>query len=144
MDGDGEREHRSISGCGPALAVAHTAKCQECGRTRYFRSAEAAANAAPAGRICRARIRQAAAGAQNAIKPDQYAKAIELIEDGGIVRTSRDGMFAATASDGTTVYVVDVTHQTCGCKAGQHGRYCYHLAAAQILTEAAAIRRRAA
>ncbi len=117
-----------------------TVKCQECGRTRRFRSAEAAANAAPAGRICRARIRQAAAEAQAAMKPDQHAKAVELIEDGGIVRTSRHAVFAATASDGTTVYVTDVTYQTCTCKAGQLGRRCYHLAAAEILTAARARR----
>lgn len=120
----------------------HTAKCQQCGRTRRFRSAAAAANAAPNGRVCAAKVRMIAAAVELPCKPEQHAKAVELIEDGGIVRTSRPGVFAVSSSDGSTVYVTDATTRTCSCKAGQNGRYCYHLGAAEILT--AASTRRAA
>lgn len=122
---------------------AHTAKCQSCGRTRRFRTAEAAASAAPAGRICRARARDAAAAAEGNVKPGQHAKAVELIEDGGIVRTSRPGVYAATSSDGTAIYVVDTSAGTCTCKAGQNDLFCYHLHAALILHAAIPARRAA-
>jgi SWIM zinc finger len=111
----------------------HTAKCLACGRTRHFRSAAAATTAGPNGRVCAAKVRNAAAVVELPCKPEQHAKAVELIEDGGIVRTSRPGVFAASSSDGSTVYVTDTGAGTCSCKAGQNGRYCYHLGAAEIL-----------
>jgi SWIM zinc finger len=120
----------------------HTAKCLNCGRVRHFRSAAAAAKAAPSGRICAARIRNVAAVVELPCKPEQHAKALELIEDGGIVRTSRPGVFAVSSSDGSTVYVTDANAGTCSCAGGQHGRYCYHLASAEILV-VASIRRAA-
>jgi hypothetical protein len=90
------------------------------------------------GRTCQAKVRKAAAAAEAVVKPEQHAKAVELIEDGGIVHLSRPGIFAAASSDGTTTYVVDTIAATCSCKAGLNGRYCYHVAAAQILTTATA------
>jgi hypothetical protein len=90
--------------------------------------------AAGRGPVCRARVRKAAADLQAALKPEQHAKMLELIEDGGIQRTSRPGVYAATSSDGSTVYVTDATAGTCTCKAGEAGRRCYHVAAAQLLT----------
>ena len=118
-----------------------TVKCQTCGRTRYFRSAAGALAAQPSGRVCRAKTRHLVTAVAEAMKPEQHAKMAELIEDGGIVPVSRPGVYAATSSDGTTVYVVDVNAGTCTCKAGQNGRDCYHLAAALILS--AAIRKAA-
>jgi len=121
----------------------HTAKCQQCGRTRRFRSAEAAAAAQPSGRVCRAKARTLVAAVRDAMKPEQHAKMAELIEDGGIVPVSRPGVYAATSSDGSTVYVVDVNAATCTCKAGQNGRDCYHLHAAMVLNAAIPARRAA-
>jgi hypothetical protein len=70
------------------------------------------------------------------MKPEQHAKMAELIEDGGIIPTSRPGVYAAASSDGSTVYVTDVKAAGCTCKAGQNGRDCYHLAAALVLDAA--------
>jgi SWIM zinc finger len=114
----------------------HTAKCQTCGRVRRFSSAAALASAAPSGRICRAKTRHLVAIVADAMKPEAHAKMTELIEDGGIVPVSRPGVYAATSSDGSTVYVVSVNDGTCTCKAGQNGRDCYHLSAALVLDAA--------
>jgi hypothetical protein len=114
----------------------HTAKCQTCGRIRRFSSAAALASAPASGRICRTKIRRTVAIVADAMKPEQHAKMTELIEDGGIVPVSRPGVYAATSSDGSTVYVVNVNESTCTCKAGQNGRDCYHLAAALVLDAA--------
>lgn len=122
MDATGEHDHCLRPGCGRKLT-------------------NPASRRAGYGPVCKRRIRQAVTSA--VAKDEQLAKAVELIEDGGIVPVSRPGVFAAASSDGTTIYVVDVNAGTCTCPAGQHGRYCYHLAAAQILT-AATLRRRAA
>jgi hypothetical protein len=112
--------------------------CQDCGR-RIWAPASVAVRR---GSGCRAKVRKAAKTVD--AKPEQIAKAAELIDDGGIVPTSRPGVYAATSSDGTTIYVVNLPDQTCTCPAGQHGRYCYHLAAATILHIARTSRRRAA
>ena len=114
-----------------------------CGRTRHFRSAEAAAAAQPSGRVCRAKARKLVATVRDAMKPEQHAKMAELIEDGGIVPVSRPGVYAAASSDGSTVYVADVNAATCTCKAGQNGRACYHLHAALVLNAAIPARRAA-
>lgn len=128
--GGGEHSHCLRSGCGRRLTAAAS-------KRRGY------------GPVCWRRICDAAGQAPvpAKAKPEQLAKARALIADGGIRPLSRDGVFAATSSDGTAVYVTDVTYETCTCKAGQRGRYCYHLTAAQILTDAAAataIRRRRA
>jgi len=129
MNGGGEHEHCLRSGCGRKLTAAAS-------RLRGY------------GPVCWRRIRDAAqATAAPRAKPDQLAKAQQLVAGGGIRPLSPSGVFAAKASDGITIYLTDLTYQTCPCKAGQRGRYCYHLAAAEILTAAAAataIRRRAA
>ena len=91
------------------------------------------------GPACWTKIRKAAASAEvDGFTEDQHAKAVELIADGGIVPTSRPGVYAAASSDGSTYYVVNLADPGCTCAAGQHGRACYHLAAARILQAAAA------
>jgi hypothetical protein len=122
------------------MAPVEHATCQDCGRRIWA----AASVAAKRGSGCRAKIRRAARAAQADVKPGQLAKAVELIDDGGIVPVSRPGIYAATSSDGTTIYVTNLNDGTCTCPAGQHGRYCYHLAAASILHTARTSRRRAA
>lgn len=68
----------------------------------------------------------------DAYKPAQIDKANELIEQRGILTTSRLGLFTAVSSDGTTTYLVHASG--CTCPAGQKGRHlCYHRAAAEIL-----------
>ena len=60
-------------------------------------------------------------------KPQAIDKARTLIEEGGILRTSRPGLFTAVSSDGSTTYLVHASG--CTCPAGQRGRYaCYHRA----------------
>ncbi|GAA4924738.1 hypothetical protein HD597_011338 [Nonomuraea thailandensis] len=69
-------------------------------------------------------------------KPAAIDKARALIEDGGILRTSRPGLFTAVSSDGSTTYLVHAS--SCTCPAGQRGQYaCYHRAAVAILTATA-------
>ncbi|MEO3853693.1 helix-turn-helix domain-containing protein [Acrocarpospora sp. B8E8] len=57
-------------------------------------------------------------------KAHQVASALELLEQGGLVPTSRPGTFTAVSSDGSTRYLVTRDH--CGCKAFEKGRNCYH------------------
>jgi hypothetical protein len=71
-------------------------------------------------------------------KPFQVDKAREVIEQGGILPTSRPGIWTAVSSDGTTTYLV---HEAgCTCPAGQKGRACYHRAAVALLNAATAAR----
>ena len=119
--------------CSHRATTEPTAKCLRCGRVRHFRSAEAAAKAAPNGRICAMRVRLAAIGeAVRGFAQAQVDKARELIADGGLVPTNRPGVFRAVSSKGDETYL---THSdVCNCPAGLRARPCYHLAAARILT----------
>lgn len=118
----------------------NTAKCLRCGRT--LTSGKSIARGY--GRTCGAYIRTAAKVIDlTAYKPFQQAKAVELIEQGGIVPTGRDAQYLAVSSDGTTVYLVDVVEHSCTCPAAAKGLACYHLAAADILTAATPARRAA-
>jgi excisionase family DNA binding protein len=75
----------------------------------------------------------------DAYKPAQVDKARELIAEGGILPTSRTGLYTAVSSDGTTTYLVHAA--ACTCPAGQRGKHaCYHRAAVAILTAASARR----
>lgn len=70
-------------------------------------------------------------------KPAQIDKARELIEQGGILPTSRAGLYTAVSSDGTTTYLVHASG--CTCPAGQRGKYrCYHRAAVNLIEAARA------
>lgn len=68
-------------------------------------------------------------------KPQAIEKARDLIEQGGILPTSRPGIYTAVSSDGTVTYL---THRAgCTCPAGQRGKHtCYHRIAVEILTAA--------
>jgi hypothetical protein len=71
------------------------------------------------------------------------AKAIELIEQGGIVRTRHDGQYLANSFDGLNTYLVEtVGERSCTCKAGTRLGRCNHLVAVNILN-ASAVRRTA-
>lgn len=103
-----------------------TRKCLRCGRT--LRSA--ASVTAGYGRTCGGKIRAAAAA--SAHKAAQVAKAVELIEVGGIVPLRRRRVFAVIASNGVDRYLT--AREACNCAAGLRGRYgCYHMLAVELL-----------
>jgi hypothetical protein len=106
---------------------AHCLRCH-----RALRSA--ASIKAGYGAWCRAKIRAAAlAEAVKDYSAKQIEKARELIADGGLVRTNRDGIFRAVSIDGTTSYLVAAAGN-CNCRAGLLARACYHVAAARMVT----------
>lgn len=110
-----------------------TTKCNRCGRAlRSEKSVKAGY-----GPTCKAKVAQAAkAIAETAVyKEFQMTKAVEVVELAAIVRTAR-AAFQVVSSNGHDVYLIDQTAHTCSCPAGEHGRICYHLAAADILAAA--------
>lgn len=107
-----------------------TAKCKRC--KRVLRSADSIARGY--GRHCArlARREEAARLVLANYSAAQVEKVRELLEDGGVARTSRR-TFEVVASDGVRRYEVDTTRASCTCKAAESGRKCYHVAAAQLL-----------
>jgi SWIM zinc finger len=61
-------------------------------------------------------------------------KAVELVEQAGIVPASRAGLFLAVSSDGTNTYLIDTLEGSCTCRGFAHQNRCYHLVAAALLT----------
>src|SRR5436190_22973041 len=106
-----------------------TTKCTRCHRT--LRSASSIA--AKMGRTCARKARQEAAAklVLASYSPVQVEKVQELLRDGGVQRVDRT-TFLAVASNGIDRYEISTAHASCTCKAGQNGRQCYHLAAAQL------------
>lgn len=120
-------------------ATSGTARCLRPGCGRVLRSAKSVA--AGYGPKCAAKIRAAAIAEIRAdFSADQQAKADELIRDGGLVPTNREGVFRSVSSKGDATYL---THSAaCNCHAGLKGRRCYHLLAARILVISARPSRR--
>jgi hypothetical protein len=85
------------------------------------------------GKGCLAKIRRAALDeARKDFTADQQAKATELIRDGGLVPTNREGVFRAVSSKGDETYLVHAA--ACTCPGGLRAkRPCYHTLAARIL-----------
>jgi hypothetical protein len=109
-----------------------TARCQSCGR----RLTAAASIARGRGRACWAKVRRAATALdRSGFTAQQQAKAIELIEQGGLISTSRSALYVAVSSDGVTNYLVDWAEGSCLCPATKP---CYHLLAAAVIEAAAA------
>lgn len=106
------------------------ARCLRCGRPLRAASSVSAGY----GRWCRARIRAAQlAEILKGFTAAQVEKARELIADGGLVPTSRPGVFRAVSSDGERTYL---THSaTCGCPWGLRGKAkaCAHSLAVRIV-----------
>ena len=106
------------------------ARCLRCRRTLTA----AASISAGYGPGCRARIRAATLTTSSPeFTAAQVARARELLADGGLIPTSRAGVYQSVSSDGATTYL---THRAgCTCPAGTrgNGRTCYHRAAARIL-----------
>jgi len=103
-----------------------TSHCARCGRTLRDPKSVAAA----VGPRCAKRIAAAAVTTLAHHAPVQVEKAIELIGDSGIVRTSA-GTFSVVSSSGTDSYVT--TSVSCTCTAGIYGRTCYHRVAAELI-----------
>jgi hypothetical protein len=108
----------------------HTSHCLRCGRALRAASSVRVGY----GAWCRAKIRAAAlTGAVKDFSARQIDKARELIADGGLIRTNREGIYRAVASTGSETYMVSAAGN-CNCKAGLIAKYrCYHAAAAQIM-----------
>lgn len=110
-----------------------TGKCIRCGRT--LRSAQSVANGM--GRTCRAKVRQSAEvinlGAFRDAKSAK-SKAVELVEQAGIVPAGRPALFLAVSSDGTNTYLVDTLEGSCTCRGFAHQGRCFHLVAAAMLS----------
>ena len=86
------------------------------------------------GPVCRRRIREAAAAiVLDGVKAEQHAKAVELIEAGGVVPTSRPGVFRTVGSSGDVI-------GHCSCPAGLRDRLCYHAVAVRLIDAASARR----
>lgn len=62
------------------------------------------------------------------------SKAVDLIEQGGIIPASRAGLFLAVSSDGSNTYLVDTLEGSCSCKGFAHQGRCFHGVAAALLT----------
>lgn len=109
-----------------------TAKLPQCKRChRTLRAADSIARGY--GRHCLRLHRQeeAAKRVLASYSATQVEKVTELLRDGGIARVDRT-TFLAVASNGIDRYEVSTAHASCSCRAGQNGRQCYHLAAAQL------------
>lgn len=101
-------------------------QCLRCGRTLRSKASVAAGY----GPTCGRKIRAAAVA--SAHKAAQVAKAIELIEVGGIVPLRRRRVFAVIASNGRDRYLT--AREACNCAAGLRARHgCYHRVAVELL-----------
>lgn len=104
-----------------------TARCARCGRA--LTSARALRTGY--GPRCYTMVRAAAREVAAQHKPHQVAKAIELIEDGGVVPTTRTGVYYTVGTEGE---IYKTARTGCTCKAGINGRYaCYHRIAVEIV-----------
>lgn len=108
-------------------ATQTTARCARCNRP--LRSARALRTGY--GPTCYTKVRTAAREAATRHKPHQIAKAIELIEDGGVVPTTRTGVYHTVGTNGE---IYKTARTGCTCPAGLTGRYvCYHRIAVEIV-----------
>lgn len=100
----------------------HEGHCLRCGRHT--------ANVYGSG--CSAKIRAAFRVTDlSAWTPRQMADAAELVWDGGVVPTSRPGVFRTVSHDGERVYLTSVNG--CTCQAGQGDKACLHRCAVVVI-----------
>ena len=109
-------------------------RCLGC--RHLIRSAEALATGYGAG--CRAKIRRAARTADlSQWTASQVAEAVQAVEDGAVVPSTRPGVLHVVSSDGSEVYR---THRDgCSCTNGlqtRPPRPCWHRCAVAIVTAA--------
>lgn len=107
--------------------VKPSARCRKC--HRVLRSA--ASIAMGIGPTCQRKVAaEAKAKAEATGKETPYAKAVELIRDGGVVPL-RPRVWRTVASKGDATYLTAITN--CTCPAGLRGRTCYHQLAVGLL-----------
>jgi Family of unknown function (DUF6011) len=108
-----------------------TVRCLRPGCGRVLKSAKSVALGY--GPKCAAKIRAAAIEeARRDFTAEQQDKAAELIRDGGIVPSPREGVFQAVSGKGDATYLVHAA--ACNCPGGLRAkRPCYHSLAARIL-----------
>jgi hypothetical protein len=105
------------------MATTLTATCTRCGRP--------ITDGKCYGSGCAARLAHAIATVDTTgYTPQQVEKAVELIEQGGIVRVGH--LFLAVSSNGSVRYEVAATGE-CSCTAAAYGRRCYHVLGARFL-----------
>src|SRR5690606_17828299 len=97
-------------------ATQTTARCARCGRA--LTSARALRTGY--GPTCYTKVRTAAREAATRHKPHQTAKAIELIEDGGVVPTTRAGVYHTVGTNGE---IYKTARTGCTCPAGLTARH---------------------
>jgi Family of unknown function (DUF6011) len=115
------------------VVVVTKAPAPRCLRCRRALTA-AASISAGYGPGCRARIGAAALAASSAgFSATQVTRARELLADGGLIPTSRAGVYQSVSSDGTAIYLTHPAGCTCPAGTRGNGRACYHRAAARIL-----------
>lgn len=116
-----------------------TVKCRRCHRPLT----SAGSRSAQIGPRCAA-IEAAIEG----LNAKQADKALEVIADGGVIATSRKGVYRVASADGTATYITAVTGQcTCGWGLRRHSataKTCYHVAAVKITARPRITRRPAA
>ncbi|MFD4315027.1 hypothetical protein [Streptomyces sp. NPDC058548] len=116
-----------------AATTPHPTRCLKCRRVLRNPSADGL------GPKCRRMVRKAArVSPPAAYKPYQLAKAVELLEMGGLVPLRTNRVFLVVSDDGTEIYRTAATGQ-CNCPAGLRATSpCYHSAAAALLATATA------
>ncbi|RPK58095.1 hypothetical protein EES44_24495 [Streptomyces sp. ADI96-15] len=111
----------------------HDTRCLKCHRILRKPSPDGL------GPKCRRMVRRTARlNPPAAFKPYQLAKAIELLEMGGLVPLRSNRVYLTVSDDGSEVYRTAATGQ-CNCPAGLRATSpCYHGAAAHLLATARA------
>ncbi|WTW95436.1 hypothetical protein OG216_19535 [Streptomycetaceae bacterium NBC_01309] len=114
----------------PAV-TAHQPRCLKCRRVLRQTSPDGY------GPKCRRKVRRAARlNPPPAFQPYQVAKAVELLEMGGLIPLRANRIFLAVSDDGSEVYRTAATGQ-CNCPAGLRATsLCYHACAAQLVAAA--------
>jgi hypothetical protein len=100
------------------------ARCTRCGR----KLSDAKSVARGYGRACGQRI--AAEAKVSAEKPEQVAKAVELLAVGAVVPLRPGRVWLVVGSKGETYRTAPAA---CTCLAGVRGRMCYHRVATAML-----------
>ncbi|WP_326814029.1 hypothetical protein [Streptomyces sp. NBC_01763] len=108
------------------VSTTHPVRCLKCRRILRRPSPDGY------GPKCRQRIRREAPARLSDFKPHQVAKAVELLELGGLVPLRQNRIFLVVSDDGTEVYRTAATGQ-CNCPAGLRSTACYHAAAARLV-----------
>lgn len=109
-------------------ATQTTTHCARCGRLL----SDPKAVARRMGRTCARKVAEATKAAAQTEPAERVDAATEAIEDGAVIHQTRD-LWLVVSSKGDAVYTADLGTDGCTCEAGQHGRRCWHLLAAELV-----------